>query len=84
MQTRYYLARLRGASDRSGIVLPDLGDEALAEERAAEADNPVRGSSTMTRRSETAGCRMRIWPGSVPCLRHIPTSAPPMPSGYSF
>lgn len=36
MDTRQFLAKLKGADDISGIVLPDTGDRAAVLRRAAE------------------------------------------------
>lgn len=36
MDRRYFLAKLKGAEDVSGIILPDIGDRAAALRRAGE------------------------------------------------
>jgi len=36
MDRRYFLAKLKGADDVSGIILPDIGDHAALVRRAAE------------------------------------------------
>lgn len=43
MQSRYFFAKLKGAEDISGIVLPDLEDRAANLQKAAELLTVVHG-----------------------------------------
>jgi hypothetical protein len=44
MNHRYFLAKLKGADDVSGIILPDIGDRPAMFRRAAELLSHLNGT----------------------------------------